>query len=77
MVYFVIFDRCIVWNAKAEKIQDVTKSHQNDYFKPRNYFSNQENNISYTRRIYITTTTFICVQGVLNTCVKMKIFMQE
>ena len=53
------------------------KSHQNDYFKPRNIFLNQENNISYPRLIYITAKTFICVQEVLNTCVNMKIYMQE
>ena len=39
----------ILWNAKAEKIQDVKKSHQNDYFKPRKYFLNPENIISYPR----------------------------
>ena len=30
--------KAYVWNAKAEKNQDVKKSYQNDYFKPRKYF---------------------------------------
>ena len=53
------------------------KSHQNDYFKPRKYFLNQENIISYPRLFLHYTKNFIGVQDVLSTCVKMKIYMQE
>ena len=51
------WNRLLVWNAKAEKNQDVEKSHQNDYFKPRKYFLDQENIISYPRLLYITPRT--------------------
>ena len=65
---------CQVWNAKAEKIQDVKKSHQHDYFKPRNYFSNPENNISYPWLNYITARTFLpCARRLIYMCKNEKI----
>ena len=45
--------------------------------EPRNNFVNQENNISCPRLLCIAARTFIRTQDVLNTCVKMKICMQE
>ena len=38
---------------------------------------NQENTISYPRFLYITARNSIHVQDVVNTCVKMKLYMQE
>ena len=38
---------------------------------------NQENDISYPRFLYITARSSINVQDSVNTCVKMKIYMQE
>ena len=63
-----------VWNAKAEKIQDLKKSHQHDYFKPRNSFSNPENNISYPWLNYITARTFLpCARRLIYMCKNEKI----
>ena len=60
----------ILWNAKAEKIQDL-ENHT------KTIVLNQENNISYPRFLYITARNSIHVQDVVNTCVKMKIYMRE
>ena len=59
-----------VWNAKAEKIQDIENHTKTTVL-------NQENNISYPRLLYITARNYIHVQDVVNICVKMKIYMQE
>ena len=59
-----------VWNAKAEKIQDIENHTKTTVL-------NQENNISYPRRLYITAINSIHVQDVVNTCVTMKIYKQE
>ena len=59
-----------VWNAKAEKIQDI-ENHT------KTIVLNQENNIFNPRRLYITARNSIHVQDVVNTCVKMEIYMQE
>ena len=60
----------LVWNAKAEKIQDI-ENHT------KTTFLNQENDIFNPRLLYITATNSIHVQDVVNTCVKMEIYMQE
>ena len=59
-----------VWNAKAEKIQDIENHTQTTVL-------NQENNMFNPRLLYITARNSIHVQDVVNTCVKMEIYMQE
>ena len=59
-----------LWNAKAEKIQDIENHTKTNVL-------NQENNISYPRLLYITARNSIHVQDVANIYVKMKIYMQE
>ena len=59
-----------VWNAKAEKIQDI-ENHT------KTIVLNQENNIFNPRLLYITARNSIHVQDVVNTCIKMEINMQE
>ena len=63
-------------NCQSGKNSRHKKSHQTDNFKARNYFINQENDISCSRLLCIAARTFR-TQDVLNTCVKMKIYMQE
>ena len=55
---------------KRKKIQDL-ENHT------KTIVLNQENNISYPRFLNITARNFIHVHDVVNTCVKMKIYMQE
>ena len=52
-----------VWNAKAEKIQDIE-----NHIKAT--VLNQENTISNPRLLYITARNSIHMQDVVNTCVK-------
>ena len=59
-----------VWNAKAEKIQDIVNHTKTTVL-------NQENNIFNPRLLYITARNSIHVQDVVNKCVKMEIYMQE
>ena len=59
-----------VWNAKAEKIQDIENHTKTTVL-------NQENNIFNPRLLNITARNSIHVQDVVNTCVKMEIYMQE
>ena len=65
--------RCCIshlWNAKAEKIQDIVNHTKTTVL-------NQENNIFNPRLLYITARNSIHVQDVVNKCVKMEIYMQE
>ena len=55
---------------KRKKIQDI-ENHTNTTIL------NQENNIFNPRLLYITARNYIHVQDVVNTCVKMEIYMQE
>ena len=55
---------------KRKKIQDI-ENHTNTTIL------NQENNIFNPRLLYITARNSIHVQDVVNTCVKMEIYMQE
>ena len=59
-----------LWNAKAEKIQDI----END---TKTTVLNLENDIFNPRLLYITARNSVHVQDVVNTCVKMEIYMQE
>ena len=59
-----------LWNAKAEKIQDIENHTKTTVL-------NRENNIFNPRLLYITARNSIHVQDVVNTCVKMEINMQE
>ena len=59
-----------LWNAKAEKIQNIENHTKTTVL-------NQENNISNPRLLYITARNPIHMQDVVNTCVKMEIYMQE
>ena len=67
---FITYNRAVplaqLWNAKAEKIQDIENHTKTTVL-------NQENNIFYPRFLYITARNSIHVQYVVNTCVKMKI----
>ena len=54
-----------LWNAKAEKIQDIE-----DHTKTT--VLNKENNISNPRLLYITARNYIHMQDAVNTCVKWK-----
>ena len=60
----------MVWNAKAEKNQDI-KNHT------KTTVLNHENDIFNPRLLYITARNSIHVQDVVNTSVKMEIYMQE
>ena len=59
-----------VWNAKAEKIQNIENHTKTTVL-------NQENKISYPRFLYITARNSIHVQDVVNTCVEMKIYNKK
>ena len=65
-----MINACILWNAKAEKIQDIENHTKTTVL-------NQENTIFNPRLLYITARNSIHVQDVVNTCVKMEIYMQE
>ena len=59
-----------LWNAKAEKINDIENHIKTTVL-------NHENNIFNPRLLYITARNSIYVQDVVNTCVKMEIYMHE
>ena len=60
----------ILWNAKAEKIQDIEN-------RTKRTVLNQDNNIFNPRLLYVTSRNSIHVQDVVNTCVNMEICTQE
>ena len=62
--------RLIMGCVKAEKIQDI-ENHT------KTTVSNQENDSFNPILLYITARNSIHVQDVVNTCVKMEIYMQE
>ena len=61
---------CRLWNAKAEKNQDIENHTKTTVL-------NQENNIFDPRLLTLQQEILIHVQDVVNTCVKMEIYMQE
>ena len=49
------------YECQSGKIQDVKKSHQNDYFKQRKYFLNQE-------KLFLIQDFFTLQQELLSVC---------